>query len=387
MQDLRCLVCVRLLSRVVMKKIYKCIFEILLGLIIVALCVFVFNFSLLGMESYILHYPQWLLGHCLAVLFLLCLFLFLLTICNYLACNNLRISIKKASKFIFLVSLIIFAYIAIIGIDYGLLFHQSKSQDDDKEVVGDFSSDQLVGTCWLRERNAKNTKTWMRFYRSTIFYDDIIDSEIIEEKSGNRISKSCYKIDYYLSVNMAVRFDKSKVGKRTSGRYLVEKKTTGETRCVEIYMLTPTRLYLVDGRDTTVFCRVDPYPALITSDDLKGDAWQEQDLPLGIRRTYTFLDSIMIDSAFNDNSCKVNVSTATYYLEDTIPPFFDSSQVGKKVRGRYIVMNRNGKLDVSMINDVDRANLILKDSTIRKYIRPKPDGRLPLKKREIMIYK
>ena len=157
MQDLRCLVCVRLLSRVVMKKIYKCIFEILLGLIIVALCVFVFNFSLLGMESYILHYPQWLLGHCLAVLFLLCLFLFLLTICNYLACNNLRISIKKASKFIFLVSLIIFAYIAIIGIDYGLLFHQSKSQDDDKEVVGDFSSDQLVGTCWLRERNAKNT--------------------------------------------------------------------------------------------------------------------------------------------------------------------------------------------------------------------------------------
>ena len=50
-------------------------------------------------------------------------------------------------------------------------------------------------------------------------------------------------------------------------------------------------------------------------------------------------------------------------------------------------MNRNGKLDVSMINDVDRANLILKDSTIRKYIRPKPDGRLPLKKREIMIYK
>ena len=50
-------------------------------------------------------------------------------------------------------------------------------------------------------------------------------------------------------------------------------------------------------------------------------------------------------------------------------------------------MNRNGKLGVSMINDVDRANLILKDSTIRKYIRPKPDGRLPLKKREIMIYK
>ena len=109
-----------------MKRIYKCIFEILLGLIIVALCVFVFNFSLLGMESYILHYPQWLLGHCLAVLFLLCLFLFLLTICNYFACNNLRVSIKKASKFIFLVSLIIFAYIAIIGIDYGLLFHKSK---------------------------------------------------------------------------------------------------------------------------------------------------------------------------------------------------------------------------------------------------------------------
>ncbi len=109
-----------------MKRIYKCIFEILLGLIIVALCVFVFNFSLLGMESYILHYPQWLLGHCLAVLFLLCLFLFLLTICNYVACNNLRVSIKKATKFIFIVSLIIFAYIAIIGIDYGLLFHKSK---------------------------------------------------------------------------------------------------------------------------------------------------------------------------------------------------------------------------------------------------------------------
>ena len=264
---------------------------------------------------------------------------------------------------------------------------QSKSQEDDKEVIGDFSSDQLVGTCWLRERNAKNTKTWMRFYRSTIFYDDIIDSEIIEEKTGNRISKSCYKMDYYLSNNTPTRFDKSKVGKRTSGRYLVEKRPTGETRCVEIYMLTPTRLYLVDNRDTTVLRRVDPYPALITSDDLKGDAWQEQDLPSGIRRTYTFLDSIMIDSAFNDNSSKVSVSTVRYYLEDTIPPFFDSSYVGKKVQGRYIVMNRNGKLDVSMINDVDRANLLLKDSTIRKYIRRKPDGRLPMKKRAIMIYK
>ena len=264
---------------------------------------------------------------------------------------------------------------------------QSKSQDDEKDMVGDFSSDQLVGTCWLQERNAKNTKTWMRFYQSIIFYDDIIDSEIIEEKTGNRISKSCYKMDYYLSVNVAIRFDKSKVGKRTSGRYLIEKRQTGDTRCVEIYMLTPTRLYLVDGRDTTVLRRVDPCPALITSDDLKGDAWQEQDLPSGIRRTYTFLDSIMIDSVFNDNSSKVNVSTATYYLEDTIPPFFDSSQVGKKVQGRYIVLNRNGKLNVSMINDVDRANLILKDSTTRKYIRPKPDGRLPLKKRAIMIYK
>ena len=95
----------------------------------------------------------------------------------------------------------------------------------------------------------------------------------------------------------------------------------------------------------------------------------------------------MIDSAVNDNSSKVSVSTVRYYLEDTIPPFVDSSYVGKKVQGRYIVMNRNGKLDVSMINDVDRANLLLKDSTIRKYIRRKPDGRLPMKKRAIMIYK
>jgi hypothetical protein len=152
-------------------------------------------------------------------------------------------------------------------------------------------------------------------------------------------------------------------------------------------MLTPTHLYLVEDRHTTICSRVDSYPALSTSDDLKGDAWQEQDLPSGTRRTYTFLDSIMIDSAFNDNSSKVSVSTATYYLEDTIPNFFDSSQVGKKVQGRYIVMNRNGKMDVSMIKVVDRANLILRDSTVRKYIRPKPDGRLPMKKRAIMIYK
>ena len=264
---------------------------------------------------------------------------------------------------------------------------QSKLQDDDKDMVGDFSSDQLVGTCWLLKTNAKNTKTWMRFYRSTIFYDEIIDSEIIEERSGNRISKSCYKTDYYLSDHMPTKFDKSKVGKRTSGRYIVEERLAGGIRCLEIYMLTPTHLYLVENRDTTVCTRVDSYPTLSTSDDLKGDAWQEQDLPIGTRRTYTFLDSIMIDSAFNDNSSKVSVSTATYYLEDTIPPFFDSSQVGKKVQGRYIVMNRNGKMDVSMINIVDRANLILRDSTVRKYIRPKPDGRLPMKKRPIMIYK
>lgn len=262
---------------------------------------------------------------------------------------------------------------------------QSKSQDDGKNIDGDFSSDQLVGTCWLLKTNAKNTKTWMRFYRSMIFYDEIIDSEIIEEKTGSRISKSSSKSDYYLSDYTPTKFDKSKVGKRTSGRYLVEERQAGGTRCWEIYMLTPTHLYLVENRDTTICTRVDSYPTLSTSADLKGDAWQEQDLPSGTRRTYTFLDSILIDSAFNDS--KVSVSTAVYYLEDTIPPFFDSSNVGKKVQGRYIVMNRNGKMDVSMINIIDRANLILRDSTVRKYIRPKPDGRLPMKKRAIMIYK
>lgn len=264
---------------------------------------------------------------------------------------------------------------------------QNKSQNDDKEIAGDFSSDQLVGTCWLLKTNAKDRKTWMRFYRSTILYDEIIDSEIIEERTGNRISKSCYKSDYYLSDYTPTKFDKSKVGKITSGRYLVEERQTGGTRCLEIYMLTPTNLYLVEDRDTTICSRVDPYLALITSDDLKGDAWQEQDLPSGTRRTYTFLDSIMIDSTFNDNSSNIHVSTATYYLEDTIPPFFDSSQIGKKVQGRYIVMNRNGKMDVSMINAVDRANLILRDSAVRKYIRRKPDGRLPMKKKAVMIYK
>lgn len=283
--------------------------------------------------------------------------------------------------------LIIFLFIVSLLSSCTNRERQSKLQDDDKDMVGDFSSDQLVGTCWLLKTNAKNRKTWMRFYRSTIFYDDIIDSEIIEEKTGNRISKSCYKTDYYISDHMPTRFNKSLVGKKTSGRYLVEERQAGDTRCLEIYMLTPTKLHLVNERDTMVFCRINPYLALFTSDDLKGDAWQEQDLPSGTRRTYTFLDSIMIDSAFNDNSSNVSVSTATYYLEDTIPKFFDSSQVGKKDQGRYIVMNRNGKMDVSLINIIDRANLILRDSTVRKYIRRKPDGRLPMKKKAIMIYK
>ena len=109
-----------------MKRIYKCIFELLLGITIVALCIFVFNFSLLGMESYIFHYPQWLLGHCLAVLFVLCIFLLLLITFNYAISHDLRLGIKKATKFISLITLIIFAYIAIIGIDYDLLFHKTK---------------------------------------------------------------------------------------------------------------------------------------------------------------------------------------------------------------------------------------------------------------------
>lgn len=74
-------------------------------------------------------------------------------------------------------------------------------------------------------------------------------------------------------------------------------------------------------------------------------------------------------------------------LRTLYPHFFDSSQIGKKVQGRYIVMNRNGKMDVSMINAVDRANLILRDSAVRKYIRRKPDERLPMKKKAVMIYK
>lgn len=283
--------------------------------------------------------------------------------------------------------LIIFLFIVSLLSSCTNRERQSKLQDDDKDMVGDFSTDQLVGTCWRLEKNAKDRKTWMRFYRSMLFYDEILDSEIIEERTGNRISKSCYKTDYYISDHMPTRFNKSLVGKKTSGRYLVEERQAGGTRCLEIYMLTPTHLYLVEDGHTTICSRVDSYPALSTSDDLKGDAWQEQDLPSGTRRTYTFLDSIMIDSAFNDNSSNVSVSTATYYLEDTIPKFFDSSQVGKKDQGRYIVMNRNGKMDVSLINIIDRANLILRDSTVRKYIRPKPDGRLPMKKKAIMIYK
>ena len=282
---------------------------------------------------------------------------------------------------------IIFIFIATLLPGCTNRERQNKSQIEDREIAGDFSTDQLVGTCWRLEKNAKDKKTWMRFYQSTLFYDEILDSEIIEERTGNRISKSCYKTDYYLSDYMPTKFDRNQVGKRTSGRYLVEERLAGDTRCLEICMLTPTKLYLVDECDTMIFCRIDSCPALYTSDDLKGNAWQEQDLPSGTRRTYTFLDSIMIDSAFNDNSNKVRVSTATYYLEDTIPPFFDSSHIGKKFQGRYIVMNRNGKMDVSMINIVDRANLILRDSTVRKYIRRKPDGRLPMKKKAVMIYK
>ena len=130
-------------------------------------------------------------------------------------------------------------FLFIVALLYGCTNkeRQSKLQDDDKDMVGDSSSDQLVGTCWLLKTNAKDRKTWMRFYRSTIFYDEIIDSEIIEERSGNRISKSCYKTDYYISDHMPTKFDKSLVGKRTSGRYLVEERQAGGTRCLEIYML------------------------------------------------------------------------------------------------------------------------------------------------------
>ena len=52
-------------------------------------------------------------------------FFLMLIIINCVAGYNLRFSIKKAAKFIFLITLIIFAYIAIIGIDYSLLFHKN----------------------------------------------------------------------------------------------------------------------------------------------------------------------------------------------------------------------------------------------------------------------
>jgi len=109
-----------------MKKNTKRTVKVIYGLIILLICFFVYNFSLVGKDVYIFRYPEWLWGHCKAVIVVWFLFLIMTTIVYRFYNSSIRACFKKALRYMSVIAFIIIVCILAFGINYGLLFHTDK---------------------------------------------------------------------------------------------------------------------------------------------------------------------------------------------------------------------------------------------------------------------
>ena len=95
-------------------------------------------------------------------------------------------------------------------------------------------------------------------------------------------------------------------------------------------MITPSHLYLInDAKDTLVYTRSSEWASPYVWSDVRGKSWEETNIGAGLRRSYTFTDSLLIDSLFYSGDRKPTVSKSLYYLQDTVPAKFDTAKVGK----------------------------------------------------------
>lgn len=93
---------------------------------------------------------------------------------------------------------------------------------------------------------------------------------------------------------------------------------------------------------------------------LRGTSWTEQHVNQYKRWTYTFTDSVIIDSTYYNlpDREKVYVSKKYYYMSDTIPAKFDFTQVGKITTGYYLVRWTDGVFGCNRITCIDEQKFI-----------------------------
>jgi len=240
-----------------------------------------------------------------------------------------------------------------------------------------FSFDMLEGTCWLgpTAMTSDKWKKWLKFQTTSIINDDIFieDAFVGKYRDSDRVQKSTFRYKYYLSNSITSHFDENELGKRKSGRYIVEQGYHGEVTLIEIYMITPNRLYLVNkAKDTLVYTRSSEWASPYVWSDVRGKSWVETNIGAGLRRSYTFTDSLLIDSLFYSGDRKPTVSKSLYYLQDTVPAKFEMAKVGKPTSGRYIIRQENGRLTYTEIRLAGGGDLFTMDEgcdTIRRFER------------------
>ena len=238
-----------------------------------------------------------------------------------------------------------------------------------------FTFDMLEGTCWLGPNTSDKWKRWEKFQDSCIITDEIFINDVFfgKYRDSDRVKKSTIVEKYYLSNSITSHFDANEVGKRKSGRYIVSQGYHKQVTLLEIYMITPNHLYLVNNaKDTMVYTRSSEWASPYVWTDVRGKSWEEINIGAGLRRSYTFTDSLLIDSLYYSGGRKPTVSKSFYYLQDTVPAKFDMSKVGKPTTGRYIITQNNGRTTYIEIRLADGADLFTMDEgadTIRRFER------------------
>ncbi len=102
------------------------------------------------------------------------------------------------------------------------------------------------------------------------------------------------------------------------------------------------------------------YP--ITTDVLYDTEWISMDEPEGRTWTIRFTRDMLIDVSHSRKNGKTHVDSGYYYLSDIVPAKFDNSKVGKKTKGRYIVLYDYGVLGYYKITDLGLSEMTLKPS-------------------------
>ena len=177
---------------------------------------------------------------------------------------------------------------------------------------------------------------------------------------------------YYLSDTIDSVFDKSKVGKSRSGRYVVvrNKRADNGIKVNEILALTENTLAMTGSFPSTYHTR-DWYKTPLENRKITQQTFLQSDivdkkwiLGNGIYSYNDFFTEYKSNGKCINNHFTLNgkekIMEYEYYLSDSIGTFFDKSRVGKITSGSYIIQrDSDGYTYIFEILRVTKDRLIL----------------------------